>query len=166
MTIVTPTSALRPYYLDASILVKLVADEPESTAVRTYVFSSDRSWRICTSFCFIEAFGALKLKNKRKKLSDNGYVAGCRKLLRLAREEKIKIVEVAISSDSTFAEGERLVSAYAIDFLDAFQLVSVKTSWPQLATPSQPILVTADGDLAKAAEREGIGYWLCRSASS
>jgi len=73
------------------------------------------------------------------------------------------MIEVTMSSSSTLAECERLVSAYTIDFLDAFQLVSVKSSWPQLATPSQPILVTADGDLAKAAEREGIEYWLCRN---
>lgn len=163
MPIVTPTLALRPYYLDASVLVKLVVDELESAAARTYVFSPDRSWRICTSFCFIEAFGALKLKNKRRGLSDNGYVVGCRKLLRLVQEEKVKMIEVTMSSSSTLAECERLVSAYTIDFLDAFQLVSVKSSWPQLATPSQPILVTADGDLAKAAEREGIEYWLCRN---
>jgi hypothetical protein len=126
------------------------------------MFAEGQSWRVCTSYCFAEAFGALKLRNKRGELSDNGYLGGSRKLIRLVREELVRVLEGEFSSLAAFAEAERMVSAYAIDFLDAFQLISVTSSWPQLAPPSQPILVTADGDLAKAAEREGIKFWYCR----
>lgn len=160
--VVSKQPALRPHYLDASALVKLVVDEEYSTRVRGYMFSEGQSWRVCTSYCFAEAFGALKLRNRRGELSDNGYIVGSRKLVRLVREELVRILEGEISSLTAFAEAERMVSAYAIDFLDAFQLISVKNSWPQLAPPSQPLLVTADGDLAKAAEREGIKCWYCR----
>lgn len=163
MTAVTPNSLLRPYYLDASVLVKLVIEEPGSAAVRSYVFDAERSWRICTSFCFIESLGAVKLKKVRNEISDNGYIVGCRKLLRLVREGTIRILETEISTASKFAESERMVKAYNIDFLDAFQILSVKTSWPQLAAPSKPLLVTADGTLAKVGRCEGIECLLCRN---
>jgi len=162
MGIVISQSALRPHYLDASALVKLVIDEDYSARVRTYIFEPERSWRVCTSFCFAEALGALKLRNKRGELSDEGYLSGSRKLIRLVRDESIKVLEGDFSSLSAFAEAERMVKDYGIDFLDAFQLLSVKDSWGHLAPPSQPLLVTADGPLSKAAEGEGIKCWYCR----
>lgn len=154
--------ALRPHYLDASALVKLVVDEEYSSRVRSYMFAESQSWRLCTSYCFAEALGALKLRNKRGELTDNGYLVGSRGLIRLVREELVRILEGDFSSLAAFAEAERIVNAYNIDFLDAFQVVSVKGSWPQLAPASQPILVTADRGLANAAEQEGIKFWYCR----
>ncbi len=159
---VTAQTALRPHYLDASALVKLVIDEEYSSRIRGYMFSPEQSWRICTSYCFAEAFGVLKRRNKHRELSDIDYLAGTRGLIRLVRDERVSVVEGEFSSLAAFAEAERMVGAHRIDFLDAFQLISVKSSWPQLAPASQPILVTADGDLAKAAEREGIKFWYCR----
>ena len=158
----TVRPVLMPHYLDASVLVKLVVDEDCSSLVRDYMFDPGRSWRVCTSFCFAEAVGVLKSKNKRKKLSYEGYLAGSRKLIQLVRNESILVLEGDYSSLVAFAEAERIVKNYGIDFLDAFQLLSVKNSWKYLASPSQPILVTADGDLSKAAEGEGVKCWHCR----
>jgi predicted nucleic acid-binding protein len=143
-------------------MVKLVVDEDYSSRVRNYMFEPERSWRVCTSFCFAEALGALKLRNKRGELSDKGYLAGSRKLIRLVREQSVKVLEGDFSSLATFAEAERIVKDHEIDFLDAFQLLSVKNSWRHLASSSQPLLVTADGDLSKAAESEGVKCWYCR----
>jgi len=143
-------------------MVKLVVDEEHSTRVRTYVFAPDQSWRLCTSYCFVEALGALKLKNKRGELSDRSYIAGSRRLTRLVRDHSIELLQGDFSSHGVFAEAERMVKAHNIDFLDAFQLISVKDSWPYLAPSSRPILITADGDLSKAAEKEGIRSWYCR----
>lgn len=159
---VKTSSALRPHYLDASALVKLVIEEEYSSRVRDYMFDPERSWRVCTSYCFAEALGALKLRNKRAELSNKGYLAGCRKLIRFVREDSLEVIEGQFSSLKAFAEVERIVKAYPIDFLDALQLISVKESWSHLAPLSQPILVTADGDLAKAADNEGIKFWYCR----
>ncbi len=156
---------LRPHYLDASALVKLVIDEEYSSRVRGYMFTPDRSWQLCTSFCFAEALGALKLRNKRGELSDRGYLVGSRKLIRRVRENLLKVEDRDFASLTAFAEAERIVKIYAIDFLDAFQLVSLKAAWPFLAPPSQPILVTADSQLARAAVGEGIKCWNCRETN-
>jgi predicted nucleic acid-binding protein len=155
-------SASRPHYLDASVLVKLVLDEDYSDRVRGYINASERSWRVCTSFCYSEAFGALKLKYKRGEISEKAYIAGSRSLVRLARDNRIEVLAGDFLSHQAFAEAERMVTAYGIDFIDAFQLISSKDSWSHLASPSQPILVTADGPLAKAAKGEDLRFWYVR----
>jgi predicted nucleic acid-binding protein len=156
---------LRPLYLDASVLVKLVFDEDYSDRVRKYIFDPVCSWRICTSYCFAEALGVLKRKNQKKELSNKGYLVASRQLIRLVSQETLEIQEGEFYSLNAFAEAERMVTAYEIDFLDAFQIISVRESWSQLAKKSQPILVTADRDLAKAAEKERIEFWYCRETN-
>jgi len=155
-------SVLRPNYLDASTLVKLVIEEEYSSRVRAYVFAPAQSWRVCTAYCFAEALGALKLRHKRGDLSDGGYIAGSRRLLRLAKEDSVRLIEGDFPTTASFREAEKMVRTHSIDFLDAFQLISVKGSWRHLASPSQPILVTADAALSRAAEKEGVKCWYCR----
>lgn len=154
--------ALRPNYLDASALIKLVIDEEYSNRVRAYVFASEQSWRVCTSYCFVEALGALKLRYKRGELSDRGYIAGSRSLVRLIKNDSVKLIQGDFPFAASFPEAERMVRIYEIDFLDAFQLISVKYSWRYLASPSKPVLVTADGALSKAATAERVKCWYCR----
>lgn len=156
---------LRPNYLDASILVKLVVDEDYSARVRDYVFAPSQSWRLCTSYCYIEGLGTLKLKHCRGELSQRAYIAASRRMMRLVKDEEIRILPGDLPSFRAFAEAERIVKAYGIDFLDAFQVLSVRESWPYLAPPSQPLLVTADSGLAKAAKREGLLAWCCRASN-
>ncbi|MEO6022740.1 MAG: hypothetical protein ABIP64_06440 [Burkholderiales bacterium] len=156
------TTYLRPHYLDASAMVKLVVDEEYSDRVRSYVLAPSQSWRLCTSYCFFESLNVLKAKTNRKELSDRGYIAGSRSLIRLVINSVIKLVHLDVLSTSGFAEGERLVKLHKIDFIDAFQVISIKNSWPQLAHPSRPLLVTADSGLSKAAEKEDIQVWFCR----
>jgi predicted nucleic acid-binding protein len=154
------SSSLRPHYLDASALVKLVVDEEYSSRVRAHV--ETQSWRVCTSYCFVEALGALKLKKERGELSERAYTAASRRLIGTVRSSRIKILGDIPSSSVAFAEAERMVKAYNIDFLDAFQIISIKDSWHYLAAPSKPILITADNKLSKAATKEGIKSWYCR----
>jgi len=154
------TSVLRPHYLDASALVKLVVDEEYSTRVRTYV--EKHSWRVCTSYCFVEALGALKLKKVRGEFSERAYIAGSRRLISKVRNCYIKLHDDIPSASAAFAEAERMVKDHGIDFIDAFQIISVKESWQYLAAPSKPILITADRELSKAATEEGIKSWYCR----
>ena len=154
--------ALRPNYLDASALVKLVIDEEYSPRVRAFVFAPEQSWRVCTIYCFVEALGALKRQHAQGQLSERSYIAGSRRLVRLAKNDYIKLIEGDFPSAASFTEAEKMVKTHGIDFLDAFQLISVKGSWRYLASPSQPILVTADGKLSEAAEKEGLKCWYCR----
>jgi hypothetical protein len=54
-----------------------------------------------------------------------------------------------------------------IDFSDAFQILSVKKGYySRLCGKSQTVLVTADGELAKAAELEGLKVELIREKKS
>ena len=67
-----------------------------------------------------------------------------------------------ICSFEVFSESERIFNEYNVDFVDAFQIVTVSRSWPMLGGKSVPLLVTADGALSKAATSEGIKVWYCR----
>ena len=153
---------LRPNYLDASALVKLVVDEEYSSRVRAYVFAAEQSWRVCTAYCFVEALGVLKRRNATGCLSDRGYIAGSRRLIHLTKDDSIKLIEENFPTMVSFSAAETLVKNHGIDFLDAFQLLSVKESWKYLASPSAPILVTADAQLSKAATKERVKCWFVR----
>ena len=153
---------LRPNYLDASALVKLVVNEEYSARVRDYVLAPAQSWRICTSYCLTEALGVLKGKLHRCELTEKGYIATSRKLIRLLKQNTVRLIEQDFPHRLAFGDAERLVKSHAIDFLDAFQLVSIREPWSYLAPPSKPLLITADRPLYKAAEAEGLLVWFCR----
>ena len=157
-------SVLRPHYLDASALVKLVVEEKFSKRVQAYV--KTQSWRVCTSYCFYEALGVLKRKKERQELSERAYLASSRRLIGMAKNEYFKLVDGGPFSSVVAADAERMVKNHGIDFLDAFQLISVRDSWHYLAFPSKPILITADNKLSKAAKSEGIKVWFCRETHS
>lgn len=157
---------LRPNYLDASILVKLVIDEDYSSLVRNYVFASAQSWRVCTSFCFVEALSVLKRKHGKLELTDRGYIAGSRRLFTYVKNESIRIIPGDYLSLSAFTEAERIFKAHRIDLIDALQLISARDSWPYLASPSKPILLTADKALSRAAGKEGLKSWYCCTTRS
>lgn len=162
MNMAKSAATLRPNYFDASAMVKLVVEEDFSDRVRSYAFAPSQSWRLCTSYCLVEAMNVLKAKANREELSNRGYIAGSRRLVRLVKTETVRLVQTNFLFLDSFAEAERLVRSYAIDFLDAFQIISISTSWSYLAPPSRPLLITADCKLAEAAEQEGIQAWFCR----
>jgi predicted nucleic acid-binding protein len=155
-------TTLRPNYFDASAMVKLVVEEEFSDRVRSYAFAPSQSWRLCTSYCLVEALNVLKAKANREELSNRAYIAGSRRLVSLVKTETVRLVQTNFSFFDSFADAERQVRSYKIDFLDAFQLISINTSWSYLAPPSRPLLITADCKLAQAAEMEGIHAWFCR----
>jgi len=80
----------------------------------------------------------------------------------MVRNEYVKLIDGTPFSVIAAGGAERIVKAYGIDFLDAFQIISVRDSWHYLAAPSKPILITADNKLSKAAKSEGIKAWFCR----
>jgi predicted nucleic acid-binding protein len=157
---------LRPNYFDASAMVKLVVEEEFSERVRSYAWQPTQSWRLCTSYCFVEAINVLKAKFNRKEISNRSYIAGSRRLAQLKKNGQVRLVQTDFSFLDSFHIAEDLVRLHAIDFLDAFQLMSVNNSWSNLASSHKPLLITADSKLAQAAEKEGIQAWLCRDTPS
>lgn len=159
------TKALRPHYLDASILVKLVITEKHSTEIKGYLNRPDCSWRATTEFCFAESLGVLKRKYKNEEISKKAYMSAVRRLISKIRNNSIKIVSDNFESHDIYSEAEGLVDKHDLDFVDAFQLVTVKHAWPMLGGASLPLFITADGPLYKVAEAEGIKVWYCRETN-
>jgi len=112
--------AIKVHYFDASALVKLVAEdadeEPGRDALRKYRHQYVHPG-YTTSFCVSEAFGALKLKFLRKKISETQYLKHVKDLIRVIGNtfqiDELKILLPVVSS-----EFERLVTKYKIDFVD------------------------------------------------
>ena len=155
--------ALRPNYLDASILVKLLLDEEKSSIVRSYLIEPDQSWKICTSFCFVEALGVLKRKylSKKELLSELAYRASVRRMKNWLRDNYIEIHQEDFIEFDVFSEADAIVEGHNIDFVDALQIVTVERSWPILAQNSRPIILTADTSLARIARERGLPTWNC-----
>lgn len=158
--------AVKVHYLDASALVKLVADDPDEVpgrdAVRTY-YKSHTSMTT-TSHCFSEALSALKTKFLRGKFSRNQYISNVDKFIGLTVGWKLELDEISILSPKLMSEAQRLIKCYGIDFIDCLQIVTIlHGKYRVFAGDSKSILIMADRDLAKAARAEGARVWECTS---
>ena len=161
-----PYYAVKVHYFDASALVKLVADdvdeEPGREALRKYHNEHARPM-YTTSFCIAEAFGALKNKFLRSKISESQYLQFVKDLIRVTGNT-FKIDELPILDPIVNTEFQRMAAKYKIDFVDCLQIVTIlQGQFRVLVGPSQSILITADRGLAKAARNEGARVWECSS---
>lgn len=151
---------IRTHYIDTSAIIKLLVREPASDAIRSYcgrhaVFAT-------TGICFAETLGVLKAKYLRKELTQSEYLAACDELMVYVRDETLQIEDIGVAAQETFQEVERLAQAHDLDISDAYQLVTIKTGFfSQFKGGSEPLLVTADETLAKAARKEGLRAWDC-----
>jgi predicted nucleic acid-binding protein len=146
-------------YLDASALVRLVLDEPQSEAVRAYV--RDRTNLYTNSFCFAEAFGVLKRKWQRKALTIDEYYAAVRKLTRDVRN-RIRFDDMELLDAAVQDEMERLGKKHGLDMADALQLVTIlHGQFKHMGPNSASVLITADNGLAEAAQAEHVKLWNC-----
>jgi predicted nucleic acid-binding protein len=155
----------KTHYLDASALVKLVADDPEEAlgryAVRKY-YSEHKDSVYATSYCVTETFSAFKTKFLRRRISEDQYIKYILEFRRLILGVNLRIDDVPILSPIVSTEAERLIKKHKIDFLDSFQIVTILHGRFRVLGPnSQSILITADRDLAKAARGEGAKVWEC-----
>jgi predicted nucleic acid-binding protein len=161
--------AVKVHYFDASALVKLVADDadeaPGRDVLRKYY------WRYAhpgytTSFCVSEAFGALKLKFLRKKISEPEYLKYVKDLIRVIGNT-FQIDELEILLPLVSREFERLVGSYKIDFVDCLQIVTLKHGKFRIFDgPSKSILITADRELARVALAEDLRVWECTTEAA
>lgn len=158
--------AVKVHYFDASALVKLVADDPDETPGREILRKYHREHAhpgYTVSFCVAAALGALKLKFLRKKISEVEYLKYVKGLLRVVGNT-FQIDELEVLLPVVSKEFERLVGKYKLDFVDCFQIATIKHGKHRIFVgPSQSILITADRDLAKAARSEGMRVWECSS---
>jgi predicted nucleic acid-binding protein len=156
--------AVKAHYLDASALVKLVAEdadeEPGRAALRAYYYG--HSSKYATSYCVTEAFSAFKLKFLRKKITEEQYIQYVRSFIQRIIGSNLQVDEVPILTPLVFKEAERMIQKHKIDFIDCFQIVTVlHGKYRVLVGVSQSILITADRGLAKAARAEGARVWEC-----
>jgi predicted nucleic acid-binding protein len=158
--------SVKAHYLDASALVKLVADdadeEPGRDVLRKYYH--EHSNRYATSYSVTEAFAALKGKFRRTRITESQYIKYVQDLIRTVIGVNLQVDEVSILSPVVHSEAERLIKTYKIDFLDSFQIVTILHGRFRHSGPeSKSILITADRSLAKAARAEGARVWECTS---
>lgn len=148
--------AIRSFFLDASIMVKLVADEKNSEQVRK-CFNDVNSIFSTTNFCFFESLSVLKRKWCNKEINQKEYRRYCRLLFAYKMENRIVIEEYPLKTLHDFGKLEHLTERYNIDISDCLQLLSIKeTILSKFAEESETTLITTDKNLAKSAEKEGV----------
>jgi predicted nucleic acid-binding protein len=159
--------AVRTVLLDASALVKCYIDEDHSGEIRAYL-KDHPNW-YTTPFCLFEALGVLKRKYSAKEIALDAYHMAGREMLAEyeARSRDNPGIESFVNP-LVFSHVEALCRKYPkIDFSDAFQILSVKGKDSVRWGDSRPMLITADCELAKAVEKEGLEVKLFgRSASA
>ncbi len=157
------STAVRTHCLDASALVKLYIEERGSSELREYL-RGHANW-YTTPFCFFEALSVLKVKFKyRREITEEQYHdLGLRLVAEFgARTRDIR--DINFTDPLIFGKVQEMCRKHpALDFSDAFQILSVKMGYfSRMAGDSQTVLVTADKDLQTAAEQEGLQVHLLR----
>jgi predicted nucleic acid-binding protein len=152
------------HYLDASAMVKIIADDPDEDrgreALRDY-YRANSMYR-ASSFCVAEALSAFKLKWLRKRCTQDEYFGNVRKFFsRVVSPLHMEECPLALQVQE---EAERVMQAYNLDFVDSIQIVTLlKGRYAGLVGSSRSILITADQALAAAARQEGARVWDCTS---
>ena len=153
------STAVRADFFDASALVRVFTDEPESAAVRQYWHS--RASKYTTPFCFYEAMNALKGKWKFKgQLDHPGYLDAAFRLTAWFGASSRRIKDLDFADPLTFSKTKSIAERHSLDLSDAFQITSVQQGYYSvLINESATVLVTADNELAAAARNEGLRVW-------
>jgi predicted nucleic acid-binding protein len=157
----TLTSVVRTYFFDASAIVKHLTREPGHEQVDTLLSESGRahsSWVVLA-----EVLGALKGKWRRSELTDDEYSRAVFLFFSYVRIGKFHPVDIGVRNGRPVlltheAEVFEHRKQYPkLDVADTLQMTAIRESFLKyFAGESQTKLVTADSDLAKAAESEKI----------
>jgi predicted nucleic acid-binding protein len=149
------------YFFDASAIVKLLVAEPGSDKVKRLL---DECGIAHTSWVLIaEALGCLKRKRREGHLTDEQYASSVYSLFAHLREGNLDPMDLTVENGRPRLRTherelfDRFRRFPHLDVGDLLQLAIIKDSYlAAFAGESQARLVTADGDLGKAAEAEGI----------
>lgn len=144
---------------DASALVKVFANEPDSEAVRTYFHAEPTKYT--TPFCFYETLNILKSKwVYRNELDRDAYLARSYRLAVWYQSAVRHVNDLDFTDPTVFDKAKELVRRTNLDLSDAFQILSIQRGYfSHMARDSQTVLVTADRGLAAAARTEGLRVW-------
>lgn len=157
------STPVRANCFDASALVKVWVDEPDCGPARHY-FNTQSPTKYTTPFCYFETLSAMKLKWLRGHISRDVYLKASFDITVWFQASSRKIKDIDFTSPPIFLRAKEIVERYEIDLSDAFQILSVKEGYfSPLVNDSQTLLVTADENLAKAAQAEGLKAWYCLS---
>src|SRR5689334_7569335 len=139
------SSASFPHrYWDASAAVKLVVSEEGSEKARQY-FGTPGPFYI-TPHCAIEVLSALKVKYRRRELTQEQYTRACSTFMAHLRG-RLKLEGPEIQSEYTFSGAEDLCRRYNLDLIDAIQLYTVRfldDLYRGRDDREVPMLITAD----------------------
>lgn len=153
--------AIRAHYLDASAAVKLVLKKG-SHELESYI--GRKTSVFMTGLCLAEALSVFKRYYLKKDLTKENYHRCCGLLMDFVRGDspRIHIDSMDLMNQSTFLFCDDFVMKYHLDYSDALQLVSIKYGrFNGFVGESKTLLITADRQLAKAAEEESISVWNC-----
>lgn len=158
------SDSVKAHYLDASVLVKIAADDADETpgrdVFRAYYFNNPLMFT--NSFCVAECLSAFKLKFLRGRIGRDDYLRYIREFYRLGVGAKIQLEDLDLLAPQLRSETDRLITAHSIDFIDAVQVVTLlQGRFRYMVQGSQSILITADRGLAAAARAEGARVWEC-----
>jgi predicted nucleic acid-binding protein len=148
---------MRPYFLDASVITKLVIQEKGSKEIQALCRTPSvirTSW-----LSLAETYGVIKRRWRREKWQKNVYF---RKLFALQYnvQRRIKLDGAVNLDDKDFRVVENILNQYKIDFSDALHIVMLKSGfYAALAGESKPVLVASDKRLLQVAKSEGIVVW-------
>ncbi len=148
---------MRPYFLDASVITKLVIQEKGSREIQSLCRTP--SVIRTTWLSLAETYGVLKRRWRRERWQKSVYF---RKLFDLQNnvQRRIKLDGSVNLKDKDFREVERILDRYKIDFSDALHIVMLTSGfYVALGDDSKPVLVASDKRLLRAAKSEGIVVW-------
>jgi len=101
----------KAHYLDASALVKLVADDPDEEpgrdVLRKYYWQHTASV-YATSYCITETFSAFKRKLLRRRITEDQYIKYVLEFRRLVLGVNLRIDEVPILLLIVSTKAERI----------------------------------------------------------
>lgn len=147
-------------YLDASALVKVVVDEGDHEAVRSFFIDNVNLG--ATSLCVMEALGVLKGKWTHGRISDDTYFSATRQLVQYVYAKKIEVEDIGLFSFHTLDAVQSRAKKHVLDLSDALQLETIiRGKYSHLGPNSSSVLITADSNLATAAAAEGVRVWNC-----
>jgi predicted nucleic acid-binding protein len=158
-------NTIKIHFLDSSTIIKLIANEPDSSAIRTYFNNRQGSAGFHTThLCVAEALGVLKrrflLKRKNHQANPKEYFRAVYYLMG-SIPQLIRIIPDRLEDSSVTDETQHLAKKYHLDFSDALQLCTLKNEFYKGLADS-PRFITADQNLALAARAEGLrDVWNC-----
>jgi predicted nucleic acid-binding protein len=150
-----------PHYLDASVVVKLIAAEEESAQLQEYLIRNLSYHFHITEFVFYETLSTLKSKLRRKEIDEKKYHAAVAQLAAYLDEGLLQLdSDFRLDNFKVIIEVGELVKKYSLDYSDALQIYTILNGkWSGNHSQCSPVLVTADAKMAKAATREGLRVW-------